>query len=147
MFAPATLTANDEVDGSLRDKSQALDGPLADNKSYPFFCWLGFHLRLSPSFYSFAPAAPTANNEVDGSLRDKSQALDGPRRTREVKCLIIRCLISFLFIYFRDSGSDLNWKVDTVQGIKSIVQCKKRSRQGGSGMRNSRNIKWWSDYH
>ena len=26
-------------------------------------------LQVSP-FYSFAPAAPTANNEVDGSLRD-----------------------------------------------------------------------------
>ena len=103
-FAPATPTANNEVDGSLRDKSQVLDGPQEnrfwrfsfllqgfDNTalSHPagrdcstqpatnccqycrnFAIKLSFHLRLSPSFCPFAPASLTANNGVDGSLRD-----------------------------------------------------------------------------
>ena len=42
------------------------------------FFVMGLPLRLSPPFHSFAPAAPTANNGVDGSIQDKSQALDGP---------------------------------------------------------------------
>ena len=39
------------VDGSLCDKSQALDGPLERIAlRFSFFCFQGFHLRLSPSF-------------------------------------------------------------------------------------------------
>ena len=38
-----------------------------------FFC-----VGLAPTV-TFAPPVPTANNGVDGSLRDESQALDGPQ--------------------------------------------------------------------
>ena len=87
----------------------------------PFFTVLffvaGLLPRLSTSFYSFAPAAPTTNNEVDGSLKRQVSSPRWPTRESLLAVLFFIAglslsvidLVLFVCTGFADSKQRSRW--------------------------------------